>query len=353
MKRRSLAGLLFLFLTFTGCFEEDKFELSPFKEIKAFELPGQAGATTINPETRLVQVPVAGEASLESINPSLVEISNMATLTPNRNALQNFSDTVLYTVRAEDGSEAVWKVIAEPLGADPQLSNSQFDEWYDAGGYQEPGTSALTTIWGTANPGLTTVAAPNTLPLDLGNGDLAAKMVSVKAPIFVRMAAGTLYTGNFITEGIPSIDDPRSNINFGTPFTARPSAFQVDYRCLPGEEYQDADGNDLPGSDQADLYLLLEKREGDQVERIGTAWFRSDSRVEEWTTVEVPVKYGRLTEDDPEFEYANIREGESWGDPDAAPTHIVVVFSSSALGDFFTGAIGSELYVNNFQLLYQ
>jgi hypothetical protein len=34
------------------------------------------------------------------------------------------------------------------------------------------------------------------------------------------------------------------------------------------------------------------------------------------------------------------------------PTHITVVFSSSALGDFFTGAIGSVLDVDDFVLIY-
>jgi hypothetical protein len=165
------------------------------------------------------------------------------------------------------------------------------------------------------------------------------------------MAAATLFTGKF-TEDFPSVSDPRSNIDFGTPFAARPEAFRVDYRYLPGASYEDGDGNPLPGGDQCDIYVLLEKRTGDDVERIGTGWFRSSDEVVDFSNLEVDIKYGELTPSDPEFEYANIRDGESWGNPDDIPTHIVVVFSSSALGDFFTGAIGSELWVNNFELVY-
>ena len=96
----------------------------------------------------------------------------------------------------------------------------------------------------------------------------------------------------------------------------------------------------------------MEKRDGDNVERIGTGWFRSGDTVSDFSNLEVNIKYGELTSVDPEFEYANIREGESWGNAADTPTHIIVVFSSSALGDFFTGAIGSELWINNFELLY-
>jgi hypothetical protein len=101
------------------------------------------------------------------------------------------------------------------------------------------------------------------------------------------------------------------------------------------------------------IFMSYSKKEpGNDVERIGTGWFRSSDEVVDFSNLEVDIKYGELTPSDPEFEYANIRDGESWGNPDDIPTHIIVVFSSSALGDFFTGAIGSELWVNNFELVY-
>ena len=350
MKKMSFLALAVLLL-FPSCIPEDKFGLSGLTEIKAFEIPGQAGATMINRENRMVEVPLEEDAELASLAPSRIELSNFATIQPGVGEPQDFSDPVVYTVTAEDGSQAQWEVRAVLPEATPQLVNSDFNQWYDAGGYQQPGSDAGTTIWDTANRGLALVGGANTLPEDLGSGDLAARIISVRAPLLVRMAAGTLYTGKF-TEGFPDPSDPRSNIDFGAPFAGRPSAFQVDYRYLPGEEYLDGDGNPLPGGDQADLYVLLEKRTETTVERIGTGWWRSGETISDWTTLEVPIKYGPLTASDPAFAYANIREGESWGDPEARPTHITVVFSSSALGDFFTGAIGSELWVNDFLLIY-
>ena len=352
MKKRLYYFLSISLLAFQfACIPEDKFGLSGFKEIKAFEIPGQAGGTTINQADRTIVVPFGEEADLTALAPSRIELSNMARVEPEVGELQDFRNPVIYAVTAEDGSQALWEVTVVKAEPEPQLPNSDFDQWYDAGGYMQPGESADNTIWDTANKALALVGRSNTFPEDLGGGDLAVRMESQAAPLIVRMAAATLYTGSF-TDGFPSATDPRSNIDFGTPFAGRPAAFRVDYRYLPGEEYLDADGNPLPGGDQADLYVLLEKRDGEQVARIGTGWYRSDERVEDWTTLEVPIKYGELTASDPEFEYANIRAGESWADPDERPTHITVVFSSSALGDFFTGAIGSELWVNDFELMY-
>jgi hypothetical protein len=335
----------------SACIQEDQFGLSGFKAIKAFEIPGQAGSTTINPADRTLAVSFPEGTDLTSLAPSVIELSNFATVTPGVGEAQDFSSPVIYTVTAEDGTQAEWEVTAIRADPQPQLPNSNFDQWYDAGGYQQPGEGPENKTWDTANKALALVGRFNTFPEDLGDGDLAARMVSQAAPLIVRMAAATLYTGSF-TDEFPSATDPRSNIDFGVPFAGRPQAFRVDYRYLPGEEYLDADGNPLPGGDQADIYVLLEKRENGQVERIGTGWYRSDERIEDWTTLEVPIQYGELTSADPEFEYANIRPGESWGNPDDTPTHITVVFSSSALGDFFTGAIGSELWVNDFELVY-
>ncbi len=353
-KKRNLHPILSILLSaflLNSCISDDVFGLSSFKEITAFELPGQAGVTVINKAERTVLIPLSEEAQLQGVVPLNIEISNFASISPGLETPQDFTEPVVYTVTAEDKSAAQWTVSAIPALPNPQLANSNFDLWYAVGSYQQPGESADNTVWDTANRAVAIVGSANTRPEDLGGGDLAARMTSVAAPLLVRMAAATLFTGKF-TEGFPSPTNPRSNIDFGTPFVGRPSAFRVDYQYLPGASYEDSDGNPLPGGDQCDIYVLLENRDGDQVQRIGTGWFRSGSRVADWTSLEVEIKYGELLPSDPAFEYANIREGEVWGDAATTPTHITVVFSSSALGDFFIGAIGSELWVNNFELVY-
>lgn len=347
----SLFGLLFISLLLHSCIKEDVFGYSNFKDIKSFDLPGQAGVSTINKNERIVTIPMPEGADLTALTPINVQLSNFATLSPSADATRDFSDTLYYTVTAEDGIEARWTIVAEQAQPNPQLPNSDFDLWYTVGSYQQPGESAENTVWGTANRGIAIAGDANTNPEDLGGGDFAANMTTVAAPLLVRIAAATMFTGKF-TDGFPNVNDPRSNIDFGTPFIGRPEAFKVDHRYIPGDSYEDADGNPLEGDDACDIYVLLEVREGENIQRIGTGWHRSSDQINDWTELSVDIKYGELTPADPEFEYANIRDGETWGDADATPTHITVVFSSSALGDFFTGAIGSELWVNDFELVY-
>ncbi|WP_042242902.1 PCMD domain-containing protein [Jejuia pallidilutea] len=334
-----------------SCIEEDKFGFSSFKAITAFQLPMQDGTTTINAEELLIEIPIGEGVNLENIVPSNIEISNLATISPLPSEPQDFTNPVLYTVTAEDNTTAIWTVTVVSTLPNPQLPNSNFDLWYAVGDYQQPGESEDTTVWGTANRALAIAGDANTNPEDLGNGDFAVNLTSVAAPLLVRMAAATLFTGKF-TDGFPNPADPRSNIDFGTPFSGKPNAFRLDYTYIPGESYEDEDGNVIPGSDQCDIYVLLEKREGDVIERIGTGWFRSDTQVDTFTNLEVDIIYGELDSSLPQFEYANIRDDEVWGNAEDTPTHITVVFSSSALGDFFTGAIGSELRINNFELVY-
>lgn len=349
----NLTLVLFLLGTQQSCLRDDFFGLSPYNDILSFQLPGQSGLSQINTDTRTITIAMPAQADLTAIVPLSIEISNLATIQPGTDVIQNFSEPVIYTVTAEDGTNAIWTINTETAQSNPQLPNSNFDLWYAVSDYWQPGQSSQNTVWDTANRGVAIAGDANTVREDLGNGDFAVKMTSVAAPLVVRMAAATLFTGKF-TSGFPSVTNPRSNIDFGTPFSGRPTAFKIDYRYIPGASYEDANGNTLSGSDQCDMYILLQQRDGDVVQRIGTGWFRNATAEPSWTTIEVPIKYRQLTADDPEFEYANIRtdEGEVWGNPQATPTHIVVVFSSSALGDSFTGAIGSELWLNNLELIY-
>ena len=129
--------------------------------------------------------------------------------------------------------------------------------------------------------------------------------------------------------------------------------------------------NSVEGNDAIDMYLILEKREGDKVKRLGVAWYRSEETQEEWKTQEVAVKYasnGQAPERVEEYAKHVLKYGHdgntsathpsdmpeaTWGDITTdKPTHILVVFTSSYLGDYFIGAPGSKLIVDNFELIY-
>ena len=354
--RRLGTGLLFITLAISACIKDDHFGKSGLSQIKAFEIPGQVTTTTIDHEALTVTVPMPENLIDFNLVPSVITVSNFASVTPGVGVQQDFTDPVPYTVTAENGAVSVYMVSVERTGAQIQLPNSSFEDWFTASAagkqFEQPGVDAATTIWGTANRGLALGGADaNTTPQQKGVDSTFVRMESVAAPAIVRMAAATIFTGKFTT-GFPSISDPRSNIELGTPYGGRPLNVSFAYKYQPGSSNEDENGTPLAYGDQCDVYVLFENRDGSKPKRVATAWFRSGDAVTNWTRVSIPVKYGPLDATDPWYDYAQPRPDEEWGDGGETVTHISFLATSSFEGDFFKGAIGSTLDLDNLVLGY-
>jgi len=352
--RAIFKSVLFVVLL-AGCVTEDYFGESDRSVIKTFVIPGQNGVSNINDEQLTIDVTVPENVIDLTLTPSEITLSNFAQVSPGAGEEQDFNNPVEYFVTAEDGSQSVYTVRVERGGSQAQLDNSSFEDWYSEtvvfATVDQPGKDKNSTIWGTANRGLALGGATgNTSKQDL-SGTNYARMESVAAPALVRIAAATIFTGKF-TDGFPSVNDPRSNITLGTPFTSRPLSVSFNYTYQPGASNEDENGQPLPYGDQCDIYFLLENRTDGQVKRVGTAWFRSGDQVVDWTRQTVPIKYGPLEPSDPWYDYAQPQQGEEWGDPTEAITHITILATSSFEGDFFRGAVGSTLELDDIELGY-
>lgn len=346
-----VGSLLFL----VSCISEDHFGKSNRGEIKSFLIPGQSGNSIINNDLLTVVVTMPESTTDFMLTPSQISLSNFATIQPGVGIAQDFSRPVDYRVTAEDGSEFVYSVSVQRGGAQPQVDNSSFEDWYVetvlGTALDQPGVDKNTTLWGTANRGLALGGADGNSTKQAKGDSSYIKLESVAAPALVRIAAATVFTGKF-TESFPSVSNPRSNITLGTPFSGKPLSFSFSYTYQPGASNEDANGQPLAYGDQCDIYLLLENRDGAQVKRVATAWFRSGNNVASWTRETVPIKYGPLAASDPWFGYAQPQPGEIWGDGTETVTHITVLATSSFEGDFFKGAIGSTLSFDNIVLGY-
>jgi hypothetical protein len=352
---RVFVSLLIFFFLFSSCIKEDHFGKSGHAEIKTFVVQGQNGNTIINQDSLTIVIPVP-ETTLDfSFKPTEITTSNFASVSPSVGQVQDFSSPVSYKVTAEDGSIQVYLVTVKRGGSQIQLENSSFEDWYIetvlGNSFDQPGLDKNTTIWGTANRGLALGgAAANTTKQVIGDSSYV-RMESVAAPALVRIAAATIFTGKF-TESFPSVSDPRSNVTLGTSFSGRPFSFSFNYTYQPGSSNEDENGQPLSYGDQCDIYLFLENRDGGQVKRVGTAWFRSGNTVTQWSKQDIPVKYGPLDVTDPWYSYAQPIDGEVWGDGTEVVTHISILATSSFEGDFFKGAIGSTLELDNIELIY-
>ena len=248
-----------------------------------------------------------------------------------------------------------------------QLPNGSFEEWSTNNDVVYPYADKAGAYWGTGNPGakiggetLTQSCPPR--PGGTGTGaSLKSKFVNVVG--VGKFAAGNLFVGDYVTTiGTNGI------LTFGRPFTLRPTALRiwVKYTCgkidkigkkpagsdlklddpdngivyialgtwTPGEYGKDGSG-EMRGTQNSPLCIdtrnvsTFFKPNGKDV--VGYGEYVMDRNVDEWTQVTIPIVYP---------------------DKSLQPTHLMIVCSASRWGDYFTGSTRSEMWVDDFELIY-
>ncbi len=190
------------------------------------------------------------------------------------------------------------------------------------------------------------------------------------------LVAGTLFTGRTI-EPITTAKDPYKNIDFGVPFSGRPSALIFDYKCIVSPEnwVWYAKGSAKPkkqeGHDEAEAYIYLQHRWEDEKghihsTRVGTGYKRFFESQEEWVNgFRLPIYYGDITGEDWYEDYMGFKgmqramnsKGkitpiieEGW-DGNLEVTHMVIVLTSGR-HEAFVGHAGNVLWLDNIGLEY-
>lgn len=178
----------------------------------------------------------------------------------------------------------------------------------------------------------------------------SAKLASTY--VVIQFAAGNIYTGNYQE----TIMNPMgARINFGQPFTARPTALHGWIQYTPGEVNRGNDENlpsdatlHLGDTDQNAVYIALSDKGAPYEVNNGAKQFidfDNDPNIiaygelpqeecvatDGWKEVNIPLVYRSL---------------------DRKPTHIIIVMSASKYGDYFVGSDSSVMYVDDFELIY-
>lgn len=190
------------------------------------------------------------------------------------------------------------------------------------------------------------------------------------------LVPGTLFTGRNL-EPITTAKDPYQNIDFGIPFTGRPSALMFDYKCIisPEQWVWYAKGMAKPkkqeGHDQAEAYIYLQHRWEDENGnihsiRVGTGYQRFTESQETWVNgYRLPIHYGDITGETWYEDYMGFKEmqravnskgkvvliqEEGW-DGTLDPTHMVIMLTSGRY-EAFVGKAGNVFWVDNVNLVY-
>jgi hypothetical protein len=259
-----------------------------------------------------------------------------------------FYDAINLDIISRSGQKKTWKFL---LLEKSQLQNSDFEFWITAGVPTIDPIPGKGRGWATANNMMVT----GTAPVNNGAKGFAAEMTTNIISIPQNLiTSATLFLGYFDMTKI-SLDKPRTMTKFGIPFEAKPIAFEIDVKYTPGNNYQKSrlvSGSgisaqyvldDLHGHDKGQIYAELIHWDGTgELNYAGepTAGVHLLARGEYivsgaagWSRVHIPLER--------KPDYARY-----------SPTHLVFVAASSIDGHLFTGAKGSKLTVDNFELIY-
>lgn len=194
------------------------------------------------------------------------------------------------------------------------------------------------------------------------------------------LVSGSIFLGNK-NEPITGANDPYRFINMGMPFTKRPKALVLDYRCFISSENHVMKYTGLGNGkridnvqDQGEFIVYLQRRWEDAdgniyATRIATLRHRLTEDVPEWQKdARFPLHYGNIEEtpyykpymalmNDGPFKARNSK-GQmkvineiGWDDADAEPTHIILMLTTGNQGAFI-GTLGNTLWLDNVRLEY-
>lgn len=239
-----------------------------------------------------------------------------------------------------------------------QLYNMHFDYWCQEGSnkldacYGADASDAEKAVWGSANAttqamGYPTVSPESRFVAVAGEGKQALKLttqgMSLVFGLIRKLAAGSIfngYTGNI------DIAKMSAQIYWGIPFTQRPRSLEG-YACYkPGIiDWTEEPYTGLAGTqDTGHIFVLL--TDWDEPFLVSPpdhlVDFQNDPAI---------IGYGKVVFDKSMDAYEPFSVGIEYRNG-RTPKYVAIVASSSALGDYYTGAHGSVLYLDELRFAY-
>ncbi len=283
---------------------------------------------------------------------AVMEISEGATVNPPSGGIYDFTDGMTFRVTSEDKQwNRVYNVIID------STSNwiFGFEKWNTISSgnvtYQEP------EGWTSANKGVQMLIRvlgidfPTYRTEDAFSGDYALEMATRKGVdnggFIPPLISGSAFLGNFNTDYM--MTDNLLCAEFGVPFdyngVTKPSKLKVAVKYIPGEIYTDENSNVVPDKQDAfSLYAVLFW--GD--EPLTARDMATSERIIAKAIVDNTLDYSEYRLVEVNFDYDN------YGGviPTDKTIQLSVVAGSSVEGDYYRGAVGSTLTIDNVEVVF-
>ncbi|NLR93906.1 PCMD domain-containing protein [Flammeovirga agarivorans] len=325
--------------------------------ITSFSIEGQIAAEIDN-MNRIVKVKIPFYLDKENLFIETFSYSPAdAIVFPLPQDTHDFSEDVIFSFEGIEWTIQVdYDNDEERIG--DQILYSDFNTWYYGGRKEDesnanrkfylPGSTFDATPWRTGDVGAADLIIPTGVQTVFPYPSIEEYEYTIlrTTSMLGVIAAGSLYTGEIQGSGLTNVIT-----DFGIPFNDKPKSFTTSIQYLPKRFDQ--------GMDACDVYVLLQVREGSGEDekryRLATGWYRTDTSMNEFQEISIPLLYGNHNDLAPYMMPStnNDRMPEhGFAEVSKSPTHIIVVYSSSYDGANFNGGVGSELRVKEFQLNY-
>lgn len=271
--------------------------------------------------------------------------------------VRNLQPETAYTYRTRAGENISNEVNFVTDKAEP-LYNGNFDLWsrskgiWYAGSQQEADTR--NSFWDSGNVGTSTLSKYPTYEeaTDVRTaGGKAARLESQFVGFlgFGKFAAGNIYTGHFVK----TIGTSGAELQFGVPFSHRPSKLKGWYKYKPGSvDYNGTlpDGTVISRGvqDKCAIYIALSDKPAPYTVNTSTKTFvnyKTDPNV---------IAYAELPE-------SKVSTTDKWNEFTLdlnyisftrKPRYLVIVVSASKYGDYFIGSTSSVMLLDDFEFVY-
>ena len=252
-----------------------------------------------------------------------------------------------YEARAFSDSDR-GETVEFTTGAQLQVPNSSFDDWWLNGKVWNPWSEGAEPYWDTGNKGATTLGSSNSIPTDdtsTGTGlaaHLETRFVGIGA--FGKLAAGNIFVGSYVrTDGTNGV------LSFGRPFNMRPTKIRgyMKYKTAPISNTTEGFTDLIGQPDTCTVWCaLIDSPEPFEI--------RTNPRNRQLFDPSLPivVAYGRIQYGENIDEYIPFEFELKYNSTDRVPTYILIAASASKYGDYFTGGAGAVMNVDDLELIY-
>lgn len=229
-----------------------------------------------------------------------------------------------------------------------QMPDSSFDNWSLNGKIWQPWAEGQTPYWDTGNRGATTLGTANVIPTDdtsTGKGQAALLKTEFKGIGSIgKLAAGSLFAGSYVrTDGTNGV------LSFGRTFTQRPTKLRGSFKYQTAPISNAQSGLDYMKGQPDTCIVWVALIDSEEPFEIRTN--PSNRHLFNPNGPEV-IAYGSMEVGYDVPDYTEFEVVLNYKSTSRIPRYILCVSSSSKYGDYFTGGVGAQLYIDDFELLF-